>query len=628
MAKKTPPGDEPVILDCTVRDGNYAVDFKFTEADTALLVGQLARLGFPWIEVGHGLGLGASEAGKATTPADDCAMISAARAVSGDRLIGAFFIPGIARAEQLEPARDAGLGFVRIGANAPEAEQTYPYITQARRLGLVPCLNMMKSYGISPEEFAAKAQGAVDAGVEVVYCVDSAGGMMPERVAEYFDAARAVVDCPLGFHGHNNLMLAIPNCVEAYRHGARYLDASLCGLGRSAGNAPTEILVAVLERLGIATGIDLFELLDVVDRYMWPLVAQVRTHDAMGVAAGYSQLHSSYLPRVFTAARKHDAELRRLAARVAMHDPVELDEEHLEEAGKQLAGTARTGESQALVAFHAPSLSSERISSSMDAVTALVDGMIVSGAKRKGIRPVLHLIPTQEPEDGLLLPEFVTEDSRAVVGRVSYGSIDVLRQVVEHTRPDVALFLVSHTDGWAAGAFDAVREMAGANRTCSIRDAEIEVSFLIDVLERAVQTSGAESMLVYGHNLLLWQALQRGCRHQSLFVVGASELPEPIAPRAVLVGWEDWPDLNLQFRLVVCAAAPSGADAQMLSRAVRPDARVLSLESIPSQALRDVMGHRLIHVDLGRAYAGVVEKVLSADALFDPKPWKPTHAAA
>src|SRR5271170_8197417 len=124
------------ILECTLRDGSYAVDFKFTENDTAILAGVLGRLGFRWIEVGHGVGLGAMKAGKGAMPASDERLIEAAKRAAPNAQIGCFFIPGIGTADQLKSARAAGLDFVRIGYNAPEIEDAYPYLTLARKLGL------------------------------------------------------------------------------------------------------------------------------------------------------------------------------------------------------------------------------------------------------------------------------------------------------------------------------------------------------------------------------------------------------------------------------------------------------------------------------------------------------------
>ena len=615
--------DPLVILDCTVRDGNYAIDFKFTESDTSLLVQQLSQLGFAWIEVGHGLGLGAVEAGKTTMPADDCTLIRAAKGVSGDALVGAFFIPGIGKMEQLAPARDAGLDFVRCGANAPEAEATFPYIAEARKLGLLPCLNMMKSYAISPEQFAHAAKGAVDAGVEVIYCVDSAGGMMPDRVAEYFDATRAAVDCKMGFHGHNNLMMVIANCVEAYRHGARYLDSSLCGMGRSAGNAPTEILVAIFERMGVSSGVDLFDLLDTTDRYMWPLVAHVRTHDAMGVAAGYSQFHSSFLPKVLAASLEHDAELRRLAAQVAIHNPVEVDDEFLSKTAEALAGTEQQGDSKALVAFHSPDISPDRVSTSMAAVDALVEGLIVSGAKWKSARAALLLVPSEQEAMDLVLPDFVTQDSRAVIGKVTYGSLNILGEVVRRTMANVSVFLVAKKSGWASDAISIVRTHAGAGRAFSLHTETVELSFLVNVLDRAAQIVGDASVLVYGDNDLLWKALAACDGFESLFVLKSGSLPDTISDRAVhLTSWDDWRDLHMRFKLVVCGTAPAGPDVQKISRSLDPHAKIFHIGSRPSRALIEATEDKVVHVDLDRAYTGIVERILVADTVFNMDRWK------
>ena len=144
------------ILECTLRDGSYAVDFKFTENDTAVMAGVLARLGFRWIEIGHGIGLGAAKAGKGTMPASDERLIEAAKRAAPNAQIGCFFIPGIGTVEQLKSARSAGLDFVRIGYNAPEIEDAFSYLTSAKELGLKVCLNFMKTYGISAEAFGEK----------------------------------------------------------------------------------------------------------------------------------------------------------------------------------------------------------------------------------------------------------------------------------------------------------------------------------------------------------------------------------------------------------------------------------------------------------------------------------------
>ena len=314
----------PTLLECTVRDGNYAVDFRFTVADTQTLTALLSGLGLKWIEVGHGFGLNAAEAGKGSMPASDSELIRAAKQSAGDALIGAFCIPGVASLDNLDQAREAGLDFVRIGFDATAIQRTYPYIERARAVGLIPFVNFMKSYVLTPEEFGQLAAETADAGAHSVYCVDSAGCMLPDDITRFVSAARERTSVPLGLHAHNNLQLAMANAVAAHRAGAEYIDTTMYGLGRSAGNVPTEIAIAVFDMLGTPTGLDLFDVMDVGDKYLRPLVKNLELYDMNSVAMGFAGFHSSFFDRVQQIADDHHVDVRRLLVAVAEADRVGL----------------------------------------------------------------------------------------------------------------------------------------------------------------------------------------------------------------------------------------------------------------------------------------------------------------
>src|SRR5919199_5263829 len=95
------------LLDCTIRDGSYAIDFKFTARDTALIAGLLDEAGLPMVEVGHGLGLGASEAGKGSAGSHDLEVIKLTRERVRNAKIGAFFLPDVGTVDHLRAAKDA-----------------------------------------------------------------------------------------------------------------------------------------------------------------------------------------------------------------------------------------------------------------------------------------------------------------------------------------------------------------------------------------------------------------------------------------------------------------------------------------------------------------------------------------
>jgi 4-hydroxy-2-oxovalerate aldolase len=589
------------ILECTLRDGSYAVDFKFTERDTEVLAQVLGRLGFRWIEIGHGLGLGAAQAGKGSMPTSDERLIESAKRAAPNAMIGSFFIPGIGKREHLQSARSAGLDFVRIGYNAPEIEEAYPYLEFARELGLVPCLNFMKTYGVTPKQFGEKACGGEKAGAAAVYCVDSAGSMFPDDVRAYIGEARQRCQCPLGFHGHSNLQFAVANSVEAFRAGARLIDSTLYGLGRSSGNVPTEVAVAVFHKLGIETGIDLYEVMDAAEEFLEPLMSQIQLYDMMAVSMGYSQFHSSFLPKVAAAARKHGVDLRRLVIAMGELDPVHLDDNTLERVAGNLP-KRKTGKSrEVLTSFRAPGISGHSISSSLAAVKSLVEGMVVTCAKRRA-RPVLELVAADSPSSSFVLADLVLAEDGLVLGRVTYGSFEILEQVLALTRNDISAYLVDLDSGaWGTDLPAYIKEIVGVERIIAVRSRALLASYLDEVMMSAAQRYGDFCLLIYGSPDV---ALLRSCSQDFKNVVVRGQLPPDVPSNCWQI--EDFSDrmhfdLGIAVALLLCP--PSTADAQSIDQLTRPNGVLLTAGYFP-RLEQDLPNRGVVRLDPNDAYRG------------------------
>ncbi len=307
------------IIENTLRDGAYVIDFQFTQKHTQDIFKGLDKLGFKYIEVGHGLGLGAwnrSEYGLAAE--NDISYISAAKSVSKEAKIVCFFIPGIGTEKDILRAIDAGLDFIRIGTNIDTFEKTLPFVRLAKNKGIKVAVNLMKSYAVKPYQFCQIVQ-KIDKWemADVVYLVDSAGCMLPNEVGEYIDRTKQKVTTSLGFHGHNNLSLGIANSVQAIKSGAVFIDTCVRGMGRSAGNAQTEILIHILSQMGINTGVDLHRLYDFADNVIFPLMSKKQGLSSEEIHIGVSKFHSSYLPLVEKAIEKYDVDKKKLIKEVS-----------------------------------------------------------------------------------------------------------------------------------------------------------------------------------------------------------------------------------------------------------------------------------------------------------------------
>ncbi len=321
------------IMDVTLRDGSYSINFQFSEYETGKIVQGVERSGISYIEIGHGVGLGGSTPENGLALCSDEEYIAAAKRVIKDAKFGMFCIPGTAKIEDLSVLSNGGGSFVRVGTNVTEVHKSEAYIKEAKRLGLEVMANYMKSYTATPEEFAEKVKQSEAYGADVVYLVDSAGSMNADDVKRYHDAIRKVSKIRVGFHGHNNLGLAVSNSLVAMEEGYDIVDTSLLGMGRSAGNAATELVVANMVKNGIDK-YDLKALLNCAEHYVKPLWKHQA--NSLDLYCGIAEFHTSYMKYIHRYSAKYQVNPLDLIMEYTKFDKVNMDVEKLEEIARKM----------------------------------------------------------------------------------------------------------------------------------------------------------------------------------------------------------------------------------------------------------------------------------------------------
>jgi len=322
---------EPLLMDCTLRDGSYVIDFQFNQKDTFDLTQKLSESKIPLIEVGHGIGLGASKKGLGTAAcSDEEYCISASEGIRGNSKWGMFCIPGISSIDDLKMAISYGIDFIRIGSDIDDIESSKKYIEIAKNAGLQVFSNFMKSYKTDPKGFAELAKKSADYGTDVVYIVDSSGGMYPEDLKIYIrETLDKNLPIELGFHGHNNLGMGMANCLVSLQEGVKYLDSSLQGLGRSAGNVSTEHLLCAIKNQGFLPEIDPIEVMDIGEIYVRPLISSYG-FSSLDITAGWTLFHSSHMPTILMLSKKNQVDPRKLIKYIFDHKIENLNVENLE----------------------------------------------------------------------------------------------------------------------------------------------------------------------------------------------------------------------------------------------------------------------------------------------------------
>lgn len=330
------------ILDCTLRDGSYSVDFQFTEQTIRSVLTGLEVSGIRLIELGHGLGLNAAEELAMPTLVSDERCFEIAEESLRKADWGMFCIPGVAKLLHVRSAAKKGMKFVRIGVNITEVESASEFVGLAKELGLITFANLMKTSLLDGDGITSAVQKCVMFGVDGVYLVDSAGGLLPREISDMFDLVGRSVDVPLGFHGHDNMGLANANSLAAINGGARYVDTTLDGIGRGAGNSNTEAVATILRKLEIGPQYDYANLAYLSEGEIRPLL---RLHDDRfyQLVGALTQTHSSHFPLIRECAEKANVDVADLMEAVAKIDRMNPTKEVVMRVAASLAQGDRDG---------------------------------------------------------------------------------------------------------------------------------------------------------------------------------------------------------------------------------------------------------------------------------------------
>lgn len=298
------------IIDTTLRDGMHAVRHQFTPEEVAEIAQGLDQAGVDTIEIGHGDGIAGSSYQYGFAAASDKERLKAAAEVVTRAKLDVMLIPGIGTIEDLEMAAKYHVKVARIATHVTEADIGEQHIKIAKELGMEAVGFLMMSHMASPEKVAEQAKLFESYGADIVYVTDSAGTMVPQEVSDRIKAVKKAVSIPVGHHAHNNLGLAVANTLAAIESGADMVDGTCKGLGAGAGNAPTEVITAVLNKIGWETGIDLYQIMDVADDIVGPKMHQPQVIDKNALTIGYAGVYGSFLLHALKAAQQFGLDAR------------------------------------------------------------------------------------------------------------------------------------------------------------------------------------------------------------------------------------------------------------------------------------------------------------------------------
>jgi 4-hydroxy 2-oxovalerate aldolase len=259
------------VLDCTIRDGGLINKHDFSLEFVRRLYELLSQAGIDYMEVGYKNSteiFDPKEYGAWKFCSDDL-LWKLKDGIESDMKLSVMADVGRVDLDSIKPASESPYEMVRVASYVKNIDKGIELVNTFSELGYETCINIMAvSRDRGHELDEALDQVEKECKAEVVYLVDTFGYFYQEDIDKCVTRYREYIKTKtLGFHGHNNQQLAFSNTIQAIINRVDFLDSTVSGIGRGAGNCTTELLLGFLKN----PKYDIRPVLDAIEELFLPL---------------------------------------------------------------------------------------------------------------------------------------------------------------------------------------------------------------------------------------------------------------------------------------------------------------------------------------------------------------------
>lgn len=254
------------ILDCTIRDGGLVNNWDFSVDFVRDLYYGLSDAGVEYMEVGYKNSPKLLKGGNAGPWRFlDESFLREVIQNKTDTKLSALVDIGRVDENDILPREQSMLDLIRVACYIKDVDKAIALIRKFHSLGYETTINIMALSHVIETDLSEALQEIAASPVDVVYVVDSYGSLDSKDISYLTQKfARHLPEKTLGIHTHNNMQLAFSNTITGIEQGVSFLDSSVYGMGRAAGNCPTELLVSYLQN----PRYEVRPLLGVIERHM------------------------------------------------------------------------------------------------------------------------------------------------------------------------------------------------------------------------------------------------------------------------------------------------------------------------------------------------------------------------
>ena len=288
------------LLDCTLRDGGYVNDWNFGHNTITSVVERLAQAGLDFIEVGFLDQRQPENLDRTIQPTTQAFDQMLSGVDSGNAKLLAMVDYGTCSLENIAPCQDTILDGIRVIFKKPRMREAVAFGQELIRRGYIVFLQMVSITSYSDRDILDFTEIVNEVSPYAVSMVDTYGLMHKEEMLNYFFLLdhNLKPGISIGYHSHNNFQLAYANTIEMLKRSSRHdllVDGSAYGMGKSAGNAPLELLAMHMnENYGKSYDID--QILEIIDTNIMRIYQQLYWgYNLLFYISASNDCHPSYV---------------------------------------------------------------------------------------------------------------------------------------------------------------------------------------------------------------------------------------------------------------------------------------------------------------------------------------------
>lgn len=239
------------VLDCTIRDGGLMNNHQFSLEMVRNVYQSVNRAGIDYVELGYKADESQFDRAK-FGPMKFCSEEDLKKVVAGfekKSKISVMVDIGRVDPNALLPREESVVDMMRVASYIKDIDKAISLVNQIHDLGYETTINIMAvSHARERELDEALEQVEKESAADVIYLVDSFGALYSEQISHLAQKYREKMPTKdIGIHAHNNQQLAFANTIEAIINHINFLDGTIYGIGRAAGNCPMELLLGFLK---------------------------------------------------------------------------------------------------------------------------------------------------------------------------------------------------------------------------------------------------------------------------------------------------------------------------------------------------------------------------------------------